>query len=69
MNSRILEHIQRSDAIPSIPQIVTRLLEITRDENYKQKDVVSLLSTDPGVVTDVLRLANSSFFGVTRQIQ
>ncbi len=68
MDSKILEFIERSDAIPSTPQIVTRLMEITRAENYKQEDVISLLSTDPGVASDVLRLANSPLFGVTRQI-
>jgi HD-like signal output (HDOD) protein len=47
---------------------VTRLLELTRDENYKQDDIVNLLSTDPGVASDVLRLANSPLFGVTRQV-
>ncbi len=68
MDSRILDFVERSDAIPSAPQIVTRLMEITRDENYKQNDVIQLLSTDPGVASDVLRLANSPLFGVTRQI-
>ncbi|MFQ5489967.1 MAG: HDOD domain-containing protein [Phycisphaerae bacterium] len=68
MNEKILDAVRRSDAIPSMPQIVTRLLEITKDPNYEQKDVVSLLSTDPGVASDVLRLANSALFGVTRKV-
>lgn len=68
MNSQVLSAIERTDAIPSPPQIVTRLLEITRDENFKQDDVVKLLSTDPGVSSDILRLANSAMFGVVRKI-
>ena len=31
-------------------------------------DVVKLLSTDPGIVTDLLRLANSSLFGGRQKI-
>jgi HD-like signal output (HDOD) protein len=68
MNQRLLKLIERSDAIPSMPQIVTRLLEITKDENFAQSEVVGLLSTDPGVTGDILKLANSPLFGVTRQI-
>lgn len=68
MDAKILDFIERSDAIPSAPQIVTRLMEITRDNSYKQDDVIHLLSTDAGVASDVLRLANSPLFGVTRQI-
>lgn len=68
MQTEILDFIQRSDAIPSMPQIVTRLLEITRDEDYKLDDIVQLLSTDPGIAGDVLRLANSPLFGVTRKV-
>lgn len=68
MNQQVLSAIERTDAIPSPPQIVTRLLEITRDENFKQDDVVKLLSTDPGVSSDILRLANSAMFGVVRKV-
>lgn len=68
MNEKVLDAVRRSDAIPSMPQIVTRLLEITKNPNYEQKDVISLLSTDPGVASDVLRLANSALFGVTRKV-
>ncbi len=68
MNNEILVSIERSDAVPSMPQIVTRLFEIIRDPNYRQEDIVRLLSTDPGMAADVLRLANSPLFGVTRKV-
>ena len=68
LNAKILETIQHGDAIPAMPQIVTRLLEITSDENYKQADVIDLLATDPSIAGCILKLANSALFGVTRQI-
>jgi len=68
MQAEVLRQIERSDAFPSIPQIVMRLLEITRDPEFKQSDVVELLATDPGTSSDILRLANSPLFGVTRRI-
>ncbi len=68
MNATILEFIDSTDAIPSMPQIVTRLLEITRDTDYKIADVINLLSTDVGVAGDILKLANSPLFGVSGKV-
>lgn len=68
MNLKVLARIEDTNSIPSMPQLVTRLIEVTRDENYNQDDVVQLLSTDPGVVADILKLANSALFGVLREI-
>ncbi|GMU80227.1 MAG: hypothetical protein AMXMBFR47_00980 [Planctomycetota bacterium] len=68
MNVEILKTIESRGAIPSLPNIVLRLIEVTNDPNFKQADVVKLLSTDPGIVTDLLRLANSSLFGGRQKI-
>lgn len=68
MNDNVMALIESGGSIPSMPQIVTRLLEITRDQEYKIEDVINLLSTDAGIAGDVLRLANSPLFGVTRKV-
>lgn len=68
MNLKVLARIEDTNSIPSMPQLVTRLIEVTKDENYDQNEVVQLLSTDPGVVADILKLANSALFGVLREI-
>lgn len=68
MNPEIIKQIESSRAVPSPPQIVARLLQITNDPNYRQSDVIKLLSTDPGVVSDILRLANSALLGTGRKI-
>lgn len=68
MQNETLERLKRSAAIPSMPQVITRFLEIAEDPDFKYDDMVEVLGTDPGMVGDVLRLANSAFFGVTNQI-
>jgi len=68
MDARILNLIEQTDAIPSAPQLVTRLLELTANPNYQQGDVANLLAVDPGVAADVLRMANSAFFGLARKV-
>jgi len=68
MNSRVLEAIKKSAAVPSVPTVVTRFLEIMQDANYKYEDLVKVLSSDAGTVSEILRLVNSALFGVRQKI-
>lgn len=68
MKTDVLDRLKKSAAIPSMPQVITRFLEIAEDPDFRYDDMVEVLGTDPGMVGDVLRLANSAFFGVTKQI-
>lgn len=68
MQRETLERLKRSAAIPSMPQVITRFLEVAEDPDFRYDDMVEVLGTDPGMVGDVLRMANSAFFGVTNQI-
>lgn len=68
MHTETLEAIKRSAAIPSMPLIATRCYEMTSDPDCDFTKLVELLSTDPGIASDILRLSNSALFGVTRQV-
>ncbi|RME38442.1 MAG: HDOD domain-containing protein [Planctomycetota bacterium] len=68
MNQDILETIKRSAAVPSMPQVVTRFLEIMQDPNFEYRDLVRVLSADPGTVSEILRLSNSALFGVRNKV-
>ncbi len=68
MHSETLESIRRSASLPSIPIIATRCYEMTQDASCDYNELVDLLTTDPGIASSVLRLANSPLFGVTRQV-
>ncbi len=68
MNASVLETIKKSAAVPSIPQVVLRFLEIMQDPSFEYRDLVKVLSADAGTVSEVLRLANSALFGVRNKI-
>jgi len=69
LNPNLLKAIQRGDAIPSMPQIAVRLLEILSDDEYRHADVAQLLSSDPAIAGDILRFANSPLFGLVRKVR
>lgn len=68
MNAAILEMIKKSAAVPSMPQIVSRFLEIMQDPNFRYDDLVKVLSVDAGTVSEILRLCNSALFGVRQKV-
>ena len=68
MKANVLETIKKSAAVPSMPQVVLRFLELMRDPNFKYVDLAKVLSADAGTASEVLRLANSSLFGVRSKV-
>jgi HD-like signal output (HDOD) protein len=51
-----------------MPQVAARFLELIQDPDFDYRDVVEVLSSDAGTAGEILRLANSSLFGVTRHV-
>lgn len=68
MKASVLESIKKSAAVPSMPQIVLRFLEIMQDPSFEYGDLVKVLGADAGTVSEVLRLSNSALFGVRNKI-
>lgn len=68
VSSETLELLKRSAAVPSVPHVVTRFLEITQDPGFEFDDLADLLSSDPGIASEVLRWSNSALFGVRRKV-
>ena len=66
MDHVVLDLLKRTTAIPSMPQVAVRFLEIVQQPDFDFNEVVEIFSTDSGSTSDILRLANSPLFGVTR---
>lgn len=62
------ELLNQAKAIPSIPRVVSEVTaELDRDDPDPRR-IADLIATDPGLTARLLKLANSAFFGLTRQI-
>jgi HD-like signal output (HDOD) protein len=56
--------IVRGDVvIPPYPGVALRLAELVRREDWGTKEVVALVSADPVLAADVIRCANSAYYG------
>lgn len=56
------------DGMPAFPQSVQRILELTRDVNSSPKDLVDVVDKDPVVTVKILKVVNSAYYNLPRQI-
>ena len=56
------------DGMPAFPKSVQRILELTRDVNCDAKDLVQVIDKDPVVTVKILRVVNSVYYSLPKQI-
>ena len=66
--NRLDDLVRQVRDLPALPQAVTRVLQLTEDPKSGMADVARALSSDIGLVTRVLKLANSGFYGSAGRI-
>lgn len=55
-------------ALPALPEVVFRLIQSLDDPNLDLAQLEALVTMDQALVAKVLRIANSSFYGLLRQV-
>ena len=54
--------------MPAFPKSVQQILQLTRDVNCSPKELVQVIDKDPVVTVKVLRVVNSAYYGLPKQI-
>lgn len=62
------KRIRRIEEVPTLPVIITRILEVLEDEKSTAKDLERVVSRDQSIASRVLRIANSAYYGFPRRI-
>ncbi len=60
--------VAKVDELPSLPHIVIRVMELTEDPDSSAFDVNEVISQDQSMTAQVLRMANSLYYGYSRRI-
>lgn len=63
------EILQKSDLIPPLPDLVTRLLGVLNEQSTEPGDLEALLQHDQVLVAKMLAMVNSPFYGLNRPIR
>lgn len=67
-NDVITKILQENKELLSLPQTLAEVLRVTKSENSSAQELASLLMRDPALTAKILRIANSPFYGVGREI-
>ena len=60
--------VEQVDSLPPLPSTSVRLLGVINDPGATINDIVETIKFDQALTGDVLRLCNSAYFGLSRQI-
>ncbi len=60
--------IARLDSIPKMPAMVVKVTQMLNDPEVSFKALADVLQYDPGLTANILRLANSAYFGFASKI-
>ncbi len=66
ISKELLDRLIRE--IPSPPENAVRVLEVLRDSESTPSKVEEALRYDPGLTANILRMANSAYFGLPQRI-
>lgn len=63
-----LEQVLSSAQLPALPQTAMKLLELSQDASNGPAEFARPIEADPGLMGQILRFVNSSYFGFSREI-
>lgn len=66
--NEIKNFIYQIDDLPSLPSLAVRVIEVLEDPNTSATELAKIISADQGITLRILRMANSAYYGFTRQI-
>ncbi len=67
-NKSIMNIIANIDTVPSLPSVYTELIEELQSENSSMVKIGDIVSRDVGMTAKILKLVNSSYFGLPRHV-
>ncbi len=65
LRDKILKSVKE---LPPMPQVVIKTKELIADPNSDAKKIAEVIETDQAIATKVLKVANSSYFGMSGKI-
>ena len=60
--------VERSGELYSLPAVALEVLELTRHPNVDARAIKECIERDPALTVKILRVVNSSLFGLSRQV-
>ncbi len=67
MESAQIERILSTPELPTLPAVAIRVIELARQPDVALSEIARVIENDPATSAKVLRLVNSSYYGLTKR--
>jgi HD-like signal output (HDOD) protein len=64
----ILNELPLINDLPTLPMVFLKVMTLMRNPNTPMKEIATAVEADPAICVKLLRLINSSFYGMARKI-
>ena len=63
-----LDAVRNISHIATLPEVTVKIIELVEDPGSSARDLHAMISTDPALTARMLKVVNSAFYGLPRQI-
>lgn len=67
-NEQVKRILSNIDSLPTLPTVYKQLMEEANSQEFSLKRVGEIVSSDPSLSANILKLVNSSFWGLSRKV-
>ncbi len=60
--------IAQIESMPTLPTVALRVMEVTANPGSSANDLMEIIGPDISLTAKILKIANSPFYGLTREI-
>lgn len=68
MSQGILEQVCQAENLPSLPAVAIDVLRLSRERDVSAGELAKVIQNDPVISARILKIVNSSLFGIPRKI-
>jgi diguanylate cyclase (GGDEF)-like protein len=68
LDSHVLAALQKAGHLPSVPSVVLEVLRVARNQEANTEELAAVISLDPALTANILKLSNSALLGRSCEI-
>jgi HD-like signal output (HDOD) protein/signal transduction histidine kinase len=68
LKKSVLKNICALKNLPTLPQVLLKIIKICNDDNRDFKELAVVLQTDPSLSIKILKMVNSPFYGLSKKV-
>ncbi len=67
--NRILDQLKDITDLPTLPNVFLKVMRMMRDPGTPLKEIAQVVESDPAISMKILKLVNSSFYGLSQAVE